>query len=231
MFAATGSASRSRVGTPPTDGRRRNRHRGRGDPRWRARSIGRSPASATEPRPAIMLVLGALVSSSGAQFLTARNISQVAVLASIIAVAAVGEALVVITRNVDLSVEAIIGLVAYCRRRVLEQHDARSRPRWPVGIGLGLLLGHDQRRHRHGPAGPGDRGHAGHAEHLPGPRLPHRGQPPGPAGRNCRPASPTPPTTTSSGIPIFVIIAIFVVVVSRDRPAPDPIWPPALRRR
>lgn len=51
---------------------------------------------------AIMLVLGALVSLAAPQFLTSSNLTQVAVLASITAVAAVGEALVVITRNVDL---------------------------------------------------------------------------------------------------------------------------------
>ena len=84
-----------------------------------------------------MVVLGALVSLAAPQFLTVDNIQQVAVLASIIAVAAVGEALVVITRNVDLSVEAMIGLVAYCVASILELHalDApgaiavRARPR------------------------------------------------------------------------------------------------------
>jgi len=70
---------------------------------------------------AIMVVLGALVSIAAPQFLTVDNISQVAVLASIVAVAAVGEALVVITRNVDLSVEAMMGLVAYCVASSLEQ--------------------------------------------------------------------------------------------------------------
>ena len=90
---------------------------------------------------AIMVVLGALVSLQAPQFLTLDNLSQVAVLASVIAVAAVGEALVVITRNVDLSVEATIGLVAYCvasdprapcprrARRDRVGHRARARPR------------------------------------------------------------------------------------------------------
>src|SRR4051812_6305491 len=71
---------------------------------------------------AIMVVLGALVSIAAPQFLTIDNISQVTVLASIVAVAAVGEALVVITRNVDLSVEAMMGLVAYCVAVSLEKH-------------------------------------------------------------------------------------------------------------
>ena len=61
-----------------------------------------------------MVVLGALVTLAAPQFLTISNLSQVAVLAAIIAVAAVGEAIVIITRNVDLSVEAMMGFVAYC---------------------------------------------------------------------------------------------------------------------
>ncbi|HEY8632422.1 MAG TPA: hypothetical protein VIL50_04655, partial [Candidatus Limnocylindrales bacterium] len=71
---------------------------------------------------AIMVVLGGLVTLTAPQFLTVSNLSQVAVLAAVIAVAAVGEALVVITRNVDLSVEATMGLVAYCVASLLERH-------------------------------------------------------------------------------------------------------------
>ena len=90
---------------------------------------------------AIMFVLGGLVSIAAQQFLTADNISQVMVLASIIAIAAVGEALVIITRNVDLSVEAMIGLVAYCVAVVLEQHTLDAPAAIVFGIGLGLVLG------------------------------------------------------------------------------------------
>jgi rhamnose transport system permease protein len=90
---------------------------------------------------AIMVVLGALVTVTAPQFLTVANLSQVAVLASVIAVAAVGEALVVITRNVDLSVEATIGLVAYAVARVLELHALDATGAILLGLGLGLLLG------------------------------------------------------------------------------------------
>ena len=90
---------------------------------------------------AIMFVLGGLVSIAAPQFLTADNISQVMVLASIIAIAAVGEALVIITRNVDLSVEAMIGLVAYCVAVVLEGHTLDAPAAIVFGIGLGLVLG------------------------------------------------------------------------------------------
>ena len=90
---------------------------------------------------AIMVVLGALVSIAAPQFLTVDNISQVAVLASIVAVAAVGEALVVITRNVDLSVEAMMGLVAYCVAVSLENHMFGAPGAILFGIGIGLVLG------------------------------------------------------------------------------------------
>lgn len=90
---------------------------------------------------AIMLVLGALVSVAAPQFLTASNLSQVAVLASITAVAAVGQAMVIITKNIDLSVEATIGLVAYCVASVLERHALDAPAAIAMGIGIGLVLG------------------------------------------------------------------------------------------
>ncbi len=89
----------------------------------------------------IMVVLGGLVTLTAPQFLTISNLSQVAVLASVIAVAAVGEALVVITRNVDLSVEATIGLVAYAVARTLELHALDTAGAIAMGLGLGLVLG------------------------------------------------------------------------------------------
>jgi len=90
---------------------------------------------------AIMFVLGGLVSIAAPQFLIPSNLTQVAVLASIIAVAAVGEALVIITRNVDLSVEAMMGLVAYCVAATLELHVLDGLGATIMGIGLGLVLG------------------------------------------------------------------------------------------
>ena len=80
------------------------------------------------------------------QFLTADNISQVAVLASITAVAAIGQALVVITRNIDLSVEAIMGLVAYCvadhpREPPAERAGGDAWSASCIGLGLGMVNG------------------------------------------------------------------------------------------
>jgi len=45
-------------------------------------------------------------------FLSLNNFSQILLSISLIAIAAVGETVVVLTRNVDLSVGSIVGLVA-----------------------------------------------------------------------------------------------------------------------
>jgi rhamnose transport system permease protein len=90
---------------------------------------------------AILVVLGAAVSIKAPQFLTVANLSQVAVLASVTAVAALGEALVILTRNVDLSVEATIGIVAYVVAVTLEGHTVAVPVAIALGIGLGLVLG------------------------------------------------------------------------------------------
>ena len=89
----------------------------------------------------VMLVLGAGVSLAAPQFLTVNNLSQVAILASITAVAAIGQALVVITRNIDLSVEATMGLVAYSVAVTLEGHVLNGPGAILMGIGIGVLLG------------------------------------------------------------------------------------------
>ena len=89
----------------------------------------------------IMVVLGIPVSLMAPQFLSVDNFSQVAVLASVTAVAAIGEALVVITRGIDLSVEAMIGLVAYAVARTLELHALDPVAAIAMGLGIGLLLG------------------------------------------------------------------------------------------
>lgn len=90
---------------------------------------------------AIMFVLGGLVSLVAPQFLSLNNFSQVATLAAITAVAALGEAIVIITRGIDLSVEAIIGLVAYSVARSLELNLIDPVGALFMGLAIGLLLG------------------------------------------------------------------------------------------
>ena len=89
-------------------------------PSSRTRSVGQLIRQ-REASLILIMVVGAVIASVAApQFLSASNISNVASLASIAAVAAVGQALVVITRSIDLSVEAVIGLVAYLVAVTLE---------------------------------------------------------------------------------------------------------------
>ena len=74
---------------------------------------GDRPPARAEPRRSSWSCSASFVAIQAPQFLSTSNLTQVTAHASIIAVAAVGEAIVVITRNVDLSVEAMIGLVAF----------------------------------------------------------------------------------------------------------------------
>jgi rhamnose transport system permease protein len=89
----------------------------------------------------LMAVLAAFVALQAPNFLSASNLTQVTVVASIIAIAAVGEALVILTRNVDLSVESMMGLVAFVVADLLKFHVLPAPAAIVVGIGLGLLLG------------------------------------------------------------------------------------------
>ncbi|HEV8697226.1 MAG TPA: ABC transporter permease [Candidatus Limnocylindrales bacterium] len=89
----------------------------------------------------VLLLMGALVAIRAPQVLSATNLTDVSVLAAIIAIVAVGEAMVVITRNVDLSVEAIVGLVAFAVAAALSNHLLPTTAAIVFGIGLGLVLG------------------------------------------------------------------------------------------
>lgn len=89
----------------------------------------------------VMLVLGALVAIQSPQLLSASNLTQVTVLAAIIGIAAVGQSLVIITRNVDLSVESVIGLVAFVVADLLARRTLDVPGAIAFGIGLGLVLG------------------------------------------------------------------------------------------
>jgi rhamnose transport system permease protein len=89
----------------------------------------------------VMVALGAFVFSQAPQFLSASNLSQVVIVAAIIAIAATGQALVVLTRNVDLSVDAMIGLVAFSVADMLRAHTLSLPLAMAYGVALGLALG------------------------------------------------------------------------------------------
>ena len=110
-------------------------------PSSRTRSVGQLLRQREASLVLIMLVFAVVASVAAPQFLSTSNISNVASLASIAAVAAVGQALVVITRSIDLSVEAVIGLVAYVVAVTLEGRSLDAPTAIVVGVGLGLVLG------------------------------------------------------------------------------------------
>jgi rhamnose transport system permease protein len=93
----------------------------------------------------ILLVLGlvvAVTTAANPRFLSAQSIRDLLLNASIIAMLTVGQTLVVITRNVDLSVGSVLGLAAFMTGDLLA-----GRPGLPIvaallaGIALGAACG------------------------------------------------------------------------------------------
>jgi len=75
-------------------------------------------------------------------FLSATNVQQILSAASIIALLAIGETIVIITRNVDLSVGSVLGISAYATG-VLYAHHPHVRLVFVflVALGLGVVCG------------------------------------------------------------------------------------------
>ena len=116
-----------------------------------------------------VLIFGSLIDG----YYTARTFNRIASSVAIITVVAVGQTLVVLTRNIDLSVGSIVGCTAYLRR-----HADRRPPRH-VARSLAVRdRGRARRRHgrgqrRAGRLGPGavdhrDARHAGDLSRHPG---------------------------------------------------------------
>jgi rhamnose transport system permease protein len=89
----------------------------------------------------VLLLMAVLVSTRASNFLSPSNLGPVTTLAAIIAIAAVGESLIIMTKNIDLSVEATIGLVAFVVAVILKQNELPMPVAWAVGVALGLGLG------------------------------------------------------------------------------------------
>jgi rhamnose transport system permease protein len=93
----------------------------------------------------LLVVLAVVIVFFGVQqprFLAPSNFQQILQSIAIIAIVAVGETLVIITRNVDLSVGAIVGLSAFASADLLKTHQALNL--WLVflfGCALGAGLG------------------------------------------------------------------------------------------
>jgi rhamnose transport system permease protein len=83
----------------------------------------------------------AIVAVFAPNFLTTDNLGPVTTLAAIIAIAAVGETMVILTKNIDLSVESTIGVVAFTVGLILKEHALPVQLAWIAGVAIGLALG------------------------------------------------------------------------------------------
>jgi rhamnose transport system permease protein len=90
---------------------------------------------------ALVIVIGGTALDNSA-FISSTSLQQLASGASIIALLAIGETMVIVTRNVDLSVGSVLGLSAYLTGYLFLHH-----PHIPIllvfliGTGVGLLCG------------------------------------------------------------------------------------------
>ncbi len=86
----------------------------------------------------VLFLVIVVVSIQAPQFLTVGNIEQILLSVAIIAIIAVGETLVVLTRNIDLSVGSIVGFTAFFAANLFKQQPGTN---LFVAILLGCLLG------------------------------------------------------------------------------------------
>ncbi|AQZ54014.1 ABC transporter permease [Martelella mediterranea] len=88
-----------------------------------------------------MLILVALyLSFSNDYFLSQRNLMNVGRQGSVVAIVALGQALVIIARGIDLSVGSVVGLSAVCAAIVLQTTDSNILA-LAAGLGAGLSAG------------------------------------------------------------------------------------------
>jgi rhamnose transport system permease protein len=90
----------------------------------------------------IIIVVAAFFATQIPDFLSGRTFTRISTSVAVIAVMAVGETLVVLTRNIDLSVGSILGLVAYVSGTMLSNDPTIPAPVIiAIAIGIGAALG------------------------------------------------------------------------------------------
>jgi rhamnose transport system permease protein len=89
-----------------------------------------------------LVLLVAVTFGVNQRFLSAQNVKDLLLGSSILAILAVGQAVVVITRNVDLSVGSVLGLSAFAVGVLFVDHPGLPIPLAILaGVGLGALCG------------------------------------------------------------------------------------------
>jgi rhamnose transport system permease protein len=104
--------------------------------------LGRLPALVGRVRESglliVLLLIIVIVSVQVPRFLTIDNFTQILLSVAILAIVAVGETLVILTRNVDLSVSSIVGVSAFVTAYFFKQMPGTN---LLIGIGIGCVLG------------------------------------------------------------------------------------------
>jgi rhamnose transport system permease protein len=86
---------------------------------------------------AALIVLVVVTTAANSSFLSSQGVKDIFLNASILALLAVGQTMVVITRNIDLSVGSVVGLVAFASGRFVLGHDRNI----VVVLVLGMVIG------------------------------------------------------------------------------------------
>ena len=90
----------------------------------------------------VLVMFVAVTASIQPRFLNAQNVQFVLINTTVFALLALGETMVVVSRNVDLSVGSVLGLSAYLSTRLFSQvHGVPIPVVFLVGLGIGLACG------------------------------------------------------------------------------------------
>lgn len=90
---------------------------------------------------AFLVVLGLVFTGLNARFATLQNLTVIASNASILAIVAAAQAVVLLTRNLDVSVGSIMGLTAFLSADYAANHPHVGPELVLIALGLGALLG------------------------------------------------------------------------------------------
>ena len=126
----------------------------------------------------ILIALGVAVlffTVRATNFLSADNWQDIAKDVAIVVVVGIGETMVILTRNIDLSVASIVGLTAFLGRHARGPQRRSAGPGRRAGDGCRHAARTGQRSPGHRRPRAGDHRDAGHVGDLPGARVPgHR---------------------------------------------------------
>ncbi|GAB2832752.1 ABC transporter permease [Actinoallomurus bryophytorum] len=90
---------------------------------------------------AALIVLVVVTTAANSSFLSQQGVKDIFLNASILALLAVGQTMVVITRNIDLSVGSVVGLVAFASGKFVLGHDRNIVLVLILGMAIGAVCG------------------------------------------------------------------------------------------